>query len=833
MPTDRPTHLSFFVLVFTTLLLSSIGVWTSRRNRRRSVDAIPLAEADKRYDNYDEHDRPRPVFPWSNGVALVTAIAVVLRVVVQQQKQSISECDLGSYEVWLPLLLALYDARRFQLPTVVNLVENVETTAYEDFSQNTKARFLATRWRYMPQAFLLSLGCHLVDGLWATSQSTYICALTTQKQRRMSQWQWASLGLDLLIVIGIAEIVQRAEKCSRSTRRGHSPLTLLASVSSMASVGLAIVAAVYYKLAPEHRTWIWLADDKGLWRLLLAQALLSTAFGLQTLHFHLQRGSLFTVMLGVAIFTAVPGLGFLWTARSPFPPASITALTWSFVLIYIGWAWFHSTCSSLVATDRVTSTSRRLLIWLILLVALWPGLNNTNTVHFHPIDLLMHNAQKHYLQYIELASNSKTLAEAVNTYRRRYDDNPPPGFDIWFQFAQNRSTFIIDEFDQIHQDLLPFRATRPSLLRRQTWEMVSNPYNEVSGIAIRNGNARVQDNVLPTHRWMLEGVEHLINSFAQYLPDMDLAFNLNDEARVALPYAYLERLKDQASRRPNRGDQSISQHRAADWLNITEEGTTLESFDNWSFRNTFHEWGVASCPHDSRTYTSRSELCIDCAYPHTLGQFIANWSLAASPCHQPDLARLHGFYSSPAAFKASHNLLPVFSQSKPHGFQDVLYPSAWNYMDKVRYAPTNTSTGTPGEEGYVPAHPDPAWKEKDATLYWRGATTEGGSPGNGVWQGMARQRLVHLANNLTSSPRDLQTVLLPVPSSDHPERRRYSYTPIPGSEIKQLNLSLDIRFADFIARCGGRDCPDQQAEFGLVLATDFQSHWRHKYSTLR
>ena len=460
-----------------------------------------------------------------------------------------------------------------------------------------------------------------------------------------------------------------------------------------------------------------------------------------------------------------------------------------------------------------------------------PGLLKKNTVHSHPIDLLMRDAQKQSLDYMNQAARSKDLPEAVQRYQDRYGNNPPPGFDIWFDYARNRSVVITDEFDQISEDLLPFRAILPADLRKQTWEMVSNPWNEVSGITIRNGRADVQENVLPTHRWMLEGVAVLINSFAQYLPDMDLAFNLNDESRVAMKHNELMRLRDVGHGAPFEGKSPFSSDRRSGWLDIPIEPTSDTILENESGRNTFREWGSAACPASSaaRSRTpplSDGQLCLECASPHSMGQFVSNWSLAADPCHQPDLARLHGFYTSPAAFKSTHELRPIFSQSKALGYNDILYPSAWNYRDKVMYSPTN-ATGTPGNEGYNPGFPDALFSEKQNVLYWRGATTEGISPGKGTWRGMVRQRLVHMANNYTSSPHDSVTILLP--NSRHPER--YTYTTFPGTATKSLGLHTDMLFVEQIRRCGGRDCPAQDAEFLPATAppSDFQSHWQYRF----
>jgi hypothetical protein len=448
--------------------------------------------------------------------------------------------------------------------------------------------------------------------------------------------------------------------------------------------------------------------------------------------------------------------------------------------------------------------------------------------------MLIYQAKSQHDQYRAEATRSSSLEEAVALYRQRYSRNPPPGFDVWYQYATNRSSVIIDNYDQIYNDLLPLWALTPKELRVSTWEMVSNPWNEISGITVRQGIATVQDNVLPTHRWMLEGVTIFMNSFAQYLPDMDLAFNLNDEPRVAIPYENLMRFRERG--RGSGGANkpaSWSENRSDGWLTIPEQDFPDTVFRDMSFRNTFAAYGSVGCPASSAArsnphISSQSHICISCVAPHSLGQFISNWSLAADICHQPDLAHLHGFYLSPAAFKASYALRPVFSQSKMHGYNDILYPSAWNYMDKAVYKPTEP-TGVPSEEGYNPGHPDPPFSSKHNVLFWRGATSEGVSTGDHSWRGMARQRLVHMTNNLTSSSHDAATILLP---DLKPHSGKLKYHVVPGTKIKDLGLKTDIAIVDHIARCGGiglRDCTDQEAEFALVPPCDFQEHWQYRY----
>ena len=529
----------------------------------------------------------------------------------------------------------------------------------------------------------------------------------------------------------------------------------------------------------------------------------------------------------------IPSISFLWSYRRPFPPVSQATSLWSFSFILGGYLWFQHLRQSFT-TSRSMNISTYTVIFFVSLLVLYPALSRPNITYYHPIDLLIYEAKSQHKHYESYATQSYNLEEAAAQYRRRYRMTPPPNFDVWYQYASARTSIIIDQYDQIHNDVLPFWSVPPEQLRRSTWELISNPWNDIGGITIRGGAVSVLDNVPETHRWMLEGVTSMINKFAQHLPDMDLAFNLNDEARVAVPHRDIEHLRQSAKAGEDRsGRQSWSADRTSGWSPIQEEPYTNTILHDMPFRNTFLDFGSVGCEPSSparskRDLYSHSHLCLSCIAPHSLGQFLSNWTLSADICHQPDMAYLHGFYLSPAAFRDSHALVPIFSQSKPHGFNDILYPSSWNYMDKVVYAPTDPS-GDPDTESYKPGHPDPSFGAKQNTIFWRGATSEGVSSGDHTWRGMVRQRLVHLANNLTSSAHDRAVILL---SSESVEGKQYTYTAVPGDAVKDLGLSTDISIVDNIARCGGiglRDCTDQKAEYALVKPVDFQSHWQYRY----
>lgn len=401
---------------------------------------------------------------------------------------------------------------------------------------------------------------------------------------------------------------------------------------------------------------------------------------------------------------------------------------------------------------------------------------------------------------------------------------------MWYEYATNRSSVVIDDFDQIYQDLLPFRALEPRELRRLTTSMAGNPWDEIGAVTVRNGAAEPQPDILPTHRWMIEGIVEMIRPFAAYLPDMDIAFNLNDECRVAVPWKHIQRLKQVAD--PLLAASSAlpvsdqwSRNRASSWpRNALQHQKQDSEFEDLSFQKNFDRVARPLCPPSSKVRRefiwNRRMLCASCAQPHSLDQFVRDWGLSQDICHQPDLAFLHGFFAGPASFKVSRRLLPIFSQGKVSGFNDILYPSSWNYIDKAKYEPTDE-------------HPDRPYSEKAPVLFWRGSTSEGSSSGDGAWKGLVRQRLVHLANNdsaSTARPVLLSGVAPRTNSNNKNTTYTHQNTPRPNLN---LNLHTSIHLTDPITRCTSRDCAQQAAELRPTTSsathTPFQHNWAHRF----
>lgn len=814
----RPVHTAIIVLFIAGIL--SIAL------HRLLSGQYSVKHGDTEYNALPLEDRGRPNYPssisqnsrsgadpWSLRRLRLACFALVLlicgRVAITWRILKDLQCSKPTVEPYVPLLLATYTFLAFHRKEPRHLDDDISSTVWQSLGQS----LLRSRFRYILAALLLAWGSSL--GIHASRRdSTYICTHTVPFSTSLPPLQYMGLILDSVALLLVDKVLSSEHDYSVRGRRG---LEILGWAATLSSAALFVAGIIVFQVSPEDRDWIITLPEAFVSDIVKLSVLVAVSAVCAIMC--IQDADTLTVSMFVLCcytYTRIWTRGFSHTHL--YPPSSTGVVVVSLLLTLSGTLYYirirNPSVDTLPAASRIMyMITVVILVGLFILhLVLW--LVYTQTLSYHPIDLLIYGAGLQHEEYLGRCSTSTSLTEAVENYRAMYSRDPPPRFNDWYEYATKRNSAIVDAFGGIHKDLTPFWSLSPSELRRKTWDSISNPWNDAGGILIRDGNAEIAPGVPGTHRWMLDGVISIIQPFAEYLPDMDLAMNLDDECRVAVPYDRIQSMQDighKAGKLDQEKRNEFSRDRAAGWAPVKEEEPSgATSFREYSLHSTFSDFGTVGCPPNAlarqSTFWNLPELCTRCSRPHSLGQFLSNWTLAGDICHQPDMAHLHGFYLSPASFKGTNELVPVFSQSKVHGFNDILYPSPWNYMDKAQYLPSDE-------------HPDIAFSEKKPDLFWRGGSTEGVSPGSGTWEGMARQRAVHLAKR--EAP--YTTVLLP------DTRGGFRYRDLSPSQLSSLDLGADLNLTA-IVRCGGPDCADQEAEFNpLASSVDFNEHWRYKY----
>lgn len=350
------------------------------------------------------------------------------------------------------------------------------------------------------------------------------------------------------------------------------------------------------------------------------------------------------------------------------------------------------------------------------------------------------------------AALSKTLGDATTEYRKRYGLPPPPNFDKWYEFATARDSVVIDNFDQIFDELLPFWGIAPSEIRSRTVHVIMQKEKNIGGIQIVNGTVRQSPDIPGTHRWMTDALERMIEPFAKWLPDMFVAFNLADECRVSVPFQDITKLQKRGNSSISRlasyydrGEFVTSPRLSAPWpdsfdtINSPAQGhmtqlSKLPVFEKNPQHQIYHEWVASTCPPESQGRQSRwtdwGKVCPRCIAPHSLmtnhGPIPKGGKTLANTCHQPDIANQYGFFMSPYYMEGTRTLFPIFSQAKVHGYADILIPSPWDFADKSTYEDAS----------------DMSWADKSNSLYWRGSSSDGFAK-HRLSEAFLRARFVH------------------------------------------------------------------------------------------
>ncbi|KAI0532055.1 glycosyltransferase family 90 protein [Xylaria digitata] len=353
--------------------------------------------------------------------------------------------------------------------------------------------------------------------------------------------------------------------------------------------------------------------------------------------------------------------------------------------------------------------------------------SNSAPARDHPIDELIRVAEKNFKEI--LAKESTTLPQAAKAYRERRGRHPPPGFDKWFEFAQENNAIIVEDFfDRIYHDLNPFWGLDPKVIRKESWDFEMT-------INIRNHNASAQSDWFWTQIWlkMFKTIEHL-------LPDMDVALNAMDEPRLVVPWeevaTYMQ--KAERTRKITPVDKVISTFRN---LPDPKVGYKKPATRKKHWESTSPFWLIArrGCPPDSParrlgildSYDHAPTFSPEWATPHQYQGYVSNFSLSTEFCHQPDLQGLEGIFIHPLSTRSTQVLFPLFGGSKLATNNEILLPAPMYWNEEERF----TGGGFHGSE----------WEEKAGPLIWRGVAT-GGLNKETNWRGFQRHRFVAMSN---------------------------------------------------------------------------------------
>ncbi|KAI0452635.1 lipopolysaccharide-modifying protein [Xylaria acuta] len=355
----------------------------------------------------------------------------------------------------------------------------------------------------------------------------------------------------------------------------------------------------------------------------------------------------------------------------------------------------------------------------------------------HPISGLIEDAYTRFSRL--LGRRSWSLAHAASRYRELRGRHPPPGFDKWFEAAQNHDAIVVEEFfDRIHHDINPFWGADPHEMRRRARAL---PH----AIRVRNGkiaHPADDDGPDPPRKDRLQLWEALVRDMLPHLPDLDIPLNLLDEPRVLVPWEEITSLvaAERASRRVFPPHEAVPETTGFEDVDTTPP---LPFDPQWiDDRHRYWAYVSAACAPDSAGREAEpldASTPIDEIFPPdartlphmTEGGFVANFSAAKDPCLQPHLRGMHGTFVEAFSMATSTQLFPFFSGSKLTVNNELLIPDAMYLSTETRYSGGNNHGGL--------------WEGKKDKLIWRG-TASGGRSQEHNWWHYQRHRFVQMLN---------------------------------------------------------------------------------------
>ncbi|KAF8546751.1 glycosyltransferase family 90 protein [Imleria badia] len=409
-----------------------------------------------------------------------------------------------------------------------------------------------------------------------------------------------------------------------------------------------------------------------------------------------------------------------------------------------------------------------------------------------------------------LAKQSKTFPEAVDEYKRRYGRDPPLGFDRWWEFAKEHDFKLVDEFDAIVEDLAPFWALSGEELRRRTFQMGHLP--SVDLVRIQDGSVSavtIEKAYVDKERGhRSRGFRELLVNFQDELPNMDFAINSKAEGRVLVPWENLQF--------PNLTLQDSSGGLS----------TLLEDFTpDWQGQGSVWDAYRRTCPTGSparQLYSSyrnpnipkRDALLGKSQASDYSFTFVETVDDDYDFCENPWARYSQGHFFSD--WRTIPVLAPVFSPAKAKGFADIRIPSHYYQGGHARY----TYGYDPDTRGVKEIDDmEVPWDQKRDVIFWRGATTGGGSTPAGFTPTYQRHRFLRMAHE----------------SATHNVTIAHASPLLPDTFIsttvlaKDLNNDImDVAFVSAVGEYpGGEEELRKMHRFGASVPLG--NHWSYKY----
>ncbi|KAJ9615310.1 hypothetical protein H2200_001385 [Cladophialophora chaetospira] len=444
--------------------------------------------------------------------------------------------------------------------------------------------------------------------------------------------------------------------------------------------------------------------------------------------------------------------------------------------------------------------SRKSRNWLYLLVAIpLLSLGHGNmyrsigskqpvlTMSSHPVESIVDHARNGFVDL--LGRQSRTVEEARMEYTKRYEREPPPNFDKWFDIAMQHDFVLVDEFDSMMRAFEPFWGVPSLVLQR----LVKNAHERSSGFLIKyeilDGRTAITGGY--DSSWFAGSMSRLLPAeWTALLPNMTLAVNVFDEPSVCAPRDIIDRALEPLLSK----DVGLSSFSEINELDSSHSPRFLSigRQDAW-------EAMTLSCPAESPARNPFCVLPVSGGAPY----FIRNLTRSRDICEHCELQDLEGFLAAPETLHLTHSLIPIWSQGKPSSFNDIVFPSPYYMARSTDYVETE----------------DPEWGDKASRLYWVGAAT-GGHATEANWKQMQRQRMALMTQVGSITPIRL------LRETEHDVWTPYT------TDMSQVSSLFSTRVVGVSGQCEDAACQAEKQAFGIgdeEVKDQASAAYKHKF----